>query len=1097
MRSRCVRILAILVMLVPFLTLSSALDAQTVTGTLQGTVTDSSGGPLPGATVLVRARETGLERRLVTNERGAFVAPLLQIGTYRVTASLAGFGTVARERVEVSLNSTAVASFTLTQRVTADVEVVAETPQINTVNAEIKGSLTADQIQDKPSLSQGSFLSLAETFTGFQENPVSGQNNPTLSSGSSINFNGTGTRGATFQINGVNNDDSSENQNRQGVSLATIKEFQVLTNSYSAEFGRGYGAVVLVQTKSGTNDVKGELFGYFQNGEWNEKSYFSKTTPKPKNERNEYGFVAGFPILENKLFGFVSFDHIDYAGQQNYARDLFLASEIASPWLTRGNDTPENRAWIQGILARYPQGAVPNSPNLSNRTYATLQQIDWPDKDYSARLDFEPVPEHHLTARYQYTRNIRETEDIIQGENAIQNHKQVNVGLTWTQVFGGSFSGEFRYGLGLRATNVGIAAGNDTPIVRFTPSSYSGTILGNAGTYPINRHQTDHQLVYNLYGMLGLRHYVKAGIDLRFQKLDDIADNFSRGYYIFRPACGGVTYATSYAAMLDGCVSTYQKGYGNFYLENRINEYNAYLEDQWQVADSLNLSIGARFEYVQAPEEKEDRVVYGFDDNAYVDPRVGFAWVPGATDGFWKTLTGGPGNASIRGGFGIYHGRIFQSIFSQSGANLRFNPPYAALLSFTNQTNLADPSGGYVFTPGVTPTTRISILEVDPDLKMPQVYQWNVSFERKLPWDTTMRLSYVGNHGKDLLKYTPTNLAVTPAQGGIVVVNHPLNAPASGAPDLRGVLINKVAEDWRCAGTGYIPGVNVNAECPNKVPIAPNEISRRVPRYNERRPDPRYTTNLMVSNENYSNYNAFQLELQKRFTRDFSGQLSYTFGKTLDTGSDATNLGSGDVNITGPNDEFAYGYSRFDTRHRVTLLGSYDLPFYRERRDVLGQVLGGWKVAATIRFATGTPFTVIDSGGGDIDWDGFSENRPIVVDRDVLGRTIDDPDTSKSELPLGAFRRATPEDSVDDLVKRNQFRMDSLFNIDLGLYKTVQLPWAGHQIVLRGEVYNLLNRAQFGTPVSDWSSTATFGGLTSLSVNYRPRTYQFAARYVF
>ncbi|MBK9373430.1 MAG: TonB-dependent receptor [Holophagales bacterium] len=1095
MRNRYLRVAVALVFLVPFLTISTAVEAQTVAGTLQGTVTDTSGGPLPGATVTVRNRDTGQERRVVTNSRGAYTAPLLQIGTYRVTAALAGFGTVARDRVEVSLNSTATANFSLTQRVTADIEVVAETQQINTVNAEIKGSLTAEQIQDKPSLSQGSFLSLAETFTGFQENPASGQNNPTLSSGSSINFNGTGTRGATFQINGVNNDDSSENQNRQGVSLATIKEFQVLTNSYSAEFGRGYGAVVLVQTKSGTNTVNGELFGYFQNGEWNEKSYFSQTTPKPKNHRNEWGFVAGFPILQNKLFGFVSLDRIDYAGQQNYARDLFTPAELALPRLTRGNDTPANRAWIEGILGRYPQGAVPNDPR-SNRTFATLQQIDWPDEDYSARLDYDPASAHHLTARYQYTRNIRETEDIIQGENALQNHKQVNVGLTWTQVFGGAFSGEFRYGLGLRSTNVDIAAGNDTPIVRFTGSPVSGTILGNAGSYPINRHQTDNQFVYNLYGTFGSRHYVKAGVDVRLQELDDVADNFSRGFWTFRAACGGTTYATPYAAMVDGCVSTYQKGYGNFFLENQINEYNLYAEDQWQVADTLSLSLGARFEYVATPTEKEDRVVYGYEDNAYVDPRVAFAWVPKTSGGFLGALTGGPGNASIRGGFGIYHGRIFQSIFSQSGANLRFNPPNAALLSYTNQLNVSDPSNGYVFTPGATPTTRITILEVDPQLAMPQVWQWNLSFERKLGWDTTMRLSYVGNHGEDLLKYTPTNLAITPAQGGIVVVNSPFNAPAAGFPDLRGVLIDRVAADWRCAGTGFLPGLTVNAACPVPVPIASNEISLRAPRTNERRPDPRYGQNLMISNDNYSNYNAFQIELQKRFTRDFSGQLSYTYGKTLDTGSDATNLGAGDTNITGPNDNFAYGYSRFDTRHRLTVLGSYDLPFYRGQRDVVGQLLGGWKIAATFRYASGTPFSVVDSATDDIDWDGFQEDRPIVIDPGVLGAEVDDPGTAKNALPSGAFRRATPEDSVDDLVRRNQFRMDSLLNLDLGLYKTVFLPWEDHQLVLRAEIYNVFNRAQFGTPSNDWAAS-TFGALTGLQVSYRPRTFQFAARYVF
>ena len=137
--------------------------------------------------------------------------------------------------------------------------VTSDAAPINTTNAEIKGSLNAQEIQDKPTFNQGSFLTLAETFTGFQENPTSGQNNPTASSGSSVNFNGTGTRGATFQINGVNNDDSSENQNRQGASLSTIKEFQIITNNFTAEFGRGYGAVVLVQTKSGTNRVRGDV----------------------------------------------------------------------------------------------------------------------------------------------------------------------------------------------------------------------------------------------------------------------------------------------------------------------------------------------------------------------------------------------------------------------------------------------------------------------------------------------------------------------------------------------------------------------------------------------------------------------------------------------------------------------------------------------------------------------------------------------------------------------------------------------------------------------------------------------------------------------
>ena len=219
---------------------------------------------------------------------------------------------------------------------------------------EIKHALGEQQIDDRPTANRGSFLALAETFPGFAENPTSGQNNPTASSGSSINFNGTGTRGTTFQINGVNNDDSSENQHRQGAALATIKEFQVITNTYSAEFGRGFGAVVLVQTKSGTNQFRGEAYEYEQRSTWNAQSAFALA--KPNNQRDQFGYTAGFPIQRNALFAFGSMDHKRFGGFQTYTRDLFLPSELSLPRLTRGNDTPANRAFIEGILARDRRG---------------------------------------------------------------------------------------------------------------------------------------------------------------------------------------------------------------------------------------------------------------------------------------------------------------------------------------------------------------------------------------------------------------------------------------------------------------------------------------------------------------------------------------------------------------------------------------------------------------------------------------------------------------------------------------------------------------------------------------------------------------------
>ena len=1067
------------------------LVAQTVTGTLQGKAADVGGGVLPGVTIAIVSTETGQERTLTTNERGFFSATFLPIGRYRVTASLSGFGSVLREKVEVTLNSTTVLDFTLDPKVSEQVRVTAEQPHIDTTDAEIKQSLSAKQIEAKPTLTPGSFLSLAEVFTGFQENPTSGQNNPTLSSGSSINFNGTGTRGATFQINGINNDDASENQNRQGAALSTIKEFQVITNNFSAEFGRGYGAVVLVQTKSGTNDLRGDAYVFYQNNSLNEKSYFARSQPKPENHRAEYGFTAGFPIVRDDLFGFVSLDRTERKGKTDYARDLFLSSELAATRLTRGNDNPANRAFIDSILARYPQGVTPNDPR-SNRTYATQINFNQPDEDYSGRLDWNATASNQVTTRYQYTHQIREADDVIVGEQAPQNNKQQNVGLTWTHLFSPRTAGEFRYGLGLRSTNVDIAAGDDTPIIRFAASPVSGAIIGNAGAFPIHRDQTDHQFVYNLSTLLGNNHSIKAGADIRREKLDDRADNFSRGFWSFNRVCGGTTYSTAYAAFLDGCVASFTKAYGPFFLENRINEYNLYAEDDWQVTSNLTLNLGVRYEYVTAPEEVANRIQYTFRDDKYVEPRLGLAYVPSWQSGFLRWLTGGPGNASIRGGYGVYHGRIFQSIFSQGGASVRTNPPNAISLLIANSLNLADPTNGFIFTPGPQAARHPEAL-IDPNLKMPYTRQWNLTFERKTPFDSTLRVSYTGNHGVGLLRYTLGNLPVTPQQGGIVVVNSPNNAPAAGFPDLRGVKIDRYAADFQCAGTG-LPGIPVNAACPKPVPIADNEISLRVPRTNERRPDPRFTTNLIVGNGASSDYHGLQVEILKSFGRDLQFQASYTFSKAIDNVSEATSVGAGDTNLNPADEKFARGLSRFDTRHRFTFFGAYALPIFRDRRDLLGTLLGGWQFSTVIKLASGTPFTVIDTGAGDAAIYGYTR-RPVLVNPSVNGNTVDDAATSQQQLPGSGFRRATPNDPPETLVGRNTFFSDGVKTVDVGLYKAFP-TFSGQEVVLRLEVYNLFNRTQFGIPVNDIAA-ANFGQIVVTSIGYSPRTVQLGLRYVF
>ncbi len=1056
------------------LLLAAPLFAQTVTGTMTGTVADRSGGGLPGVTVTIRNMDTGLERIAVSNETGFFSAPFLPAGRYQVTAELSGFGGVKRQNVRVELNQTTVQDFVLDPAMSETVTVTADAPRINVTDGEIKQTMRSEEIMALPQTNQTSFLELASTFAGYQEtNPGGGKDNPTLSSGSSANFNGAGTRGTTFQINGVNNDDSSENQHRQGVALATIQSFQILTNSYSAEFGRGYGAVVLVQTKSGTNAIAGEVYGYAQDGEWNEKSYFARSQPSPDNYRREFGATLGLPILKDRLFAFANYDSTTFKGNTIVSRPLIIPSDMALPRLTLSNDTAANRAWQDSILARFPSGKTPNAPQLSARAFQYPQFADYPDRDYSARIDFNANANNNVYARYQRSSQRRENGELIIGEQTLQDNRQSNFGLTWTNVLGSTTVQEARYGLGLRSTNVDILAGNDTPVVRFAAVT-PGTILGNAGAYPINRDQRDQQFVYNISSARWTRHTVKVGTDIRRSQLNDRASNFNRGFWNFTSTCGGVTYPSGLHAFFAGCVATFQKAFGPDYLENRLDEINVYAEDDWRPIDNLTLNIGARYERVSAPKEEENRVDYLYDDSQYIDPRLGLAYTPNwDRNRVLRAITGGNGRFSIRAGFGVYHGRVFQSVFSQGGANVRYNPPNAIFLSITGSTNISDPTNGFVFTPGTPPTQRVSLTLIDPDLKMPETRQWNVTFERQIFSQSRLRASYIGTLGKNLLQYRFGNLPVK---------------PGPGTPW-------KVAQDWRCAGTGST-GIPTNATCPNAVPIAADEISLRVPRTNDRRPDARYTTNLIVDNIAESSYHAGQLELETGVIRNFQGRATYTFSKTIDSGSEATASGAGDINIFPPEYEnYKRGLGRFDTRHRFTFTGTYALPFFRNRTGLTQALLGGWQLSTVVRLASGTPFTIIDTGAFDIDFDGVSNQRPIPVDPKYAGGWhVNDPDESQKKLPATAFRRATPLDNIDDLMGRNTYYTDAREQVDLGLSKSFGVM--NTTIVLRFDVFNVMNRVTWGVPVNDFAS-ANFGRILATHPDYIPRTFQIGLRYLY
>lgn len=1098
------------------------LFAQTVTGTLSGRVVDSTGAVIPGAKLQIKGEQTGLVRDTVSNDEGYYVFTFVPLGTYEVTASSASFRTVQKKGVGVSLNQTTNSDFRLEPATAAEViTVTGEAPLIETAGGEVKGTLDTKLIEDRP-LSGRNFLALTNTIAGYQTNLVSGQNNPTASSGSSVNFNGTGTRGASFQIDGVNNDDSSENQNRQGVNISTIQQMQVLTNNYSSEFGRSYGSVVLVQTKQGTNKIHGDAFWFHTNSITSTRGYYDPATiTVAPNRRHDFGGTLGGPIIKNKLFFFGSFEDVRNGGSTSYRRDIMLPSDkvIIEDGTNPVPLTAADRAWIQSIFDRFPN-VLPNEPTRNPRSYFTRVKYHYPTEDYTGRIDWNISTRNTLAARYQYSHQNYATDEIIRGEQTNQNNRQQNLGITLAHIFSNTQTGEFRAGVGRRETRVDLKDGNDTPVLRFTnnglPNSTS-TIMGNAGSFPIHRFQTDWQLVYNHYWQVAPKLTLRFGTDVRPSQLNDLASSDTRGTrYV---SDNNLTYKTSppyhdaywyFQRGMWGDQGSYVRSYGASELANSLNEYNFYAQSDIRITPSFTLNLGIRDEFVPATSERNNKINYGYGDTNSVAPRIGFAFSPQTSNAFISRFTGGPGRMSVRGGFGIFAGRLFQSYFSQQGASIRYSPPNGASPSFDiklpQYAHFADPTGGYVFTPGTWPSTRVGITEVDPNLKLPYAEQWNLSVSRELPSQMGLTLAYVGNRGIGLPYYNMTNRALFP----FTAPSADQFLPGDANVNFAGITFDCVdmsltaSNAYKDASGNYAPRPGTTHQC-----ISPSMLYT-----NARRPDPRFGGNFFIRNGSWSYYNALQVTLNKRTTRGLAFQAAYTFGKALDTGSETTYTGI-DTNIPLTNDARSMkGLSLFDSTHRFAITYSYELPFFKNERvamlddrssvlsAIVGKILGGWQVSGATTANTGTPFTVL--AGIDVNADGVGADRPDILDTSYLGKTIGDghyvPGTtsrtvSQNEMPVSAFS-AVFKPGLDNIgtLGRNTFRADGVLNFDAALAKNFRIV-EGQKLMFRWELYNAMNHVQFAIPGRTVTSPASFMRITGQQ--NAPRSMQFALRYMF
>jgi len=632
--------------------------AQANSGTLAGRVVDKSGAVLPGVTVTAVQKATGYQRDTVTGADGAFRLPSVQVGAYSVKADLAGFGSVTVDDVQIDVASIRNLEITLAQSaVSESITVVDEAPLI--ANTPSVGAVVSQQELDNLPLNGRQFANLAVLAPGTS---LGHNTDPTKPGQLVVALNGGIGRNVNYTIDGGDNTDDTIGGALQNFSVEGVQEFKIQTMEYKAEFGRSTGGVLSVVTKSGTNRFSGSGYGFFRNDSLDSRTQNEINSKKPKQplDRKQYGGSLGGPIIQDKVHFFVTYEKTDRT-----------TSYIVDP--------------------HFPIASIAGQAS----------QLPFSDQLVSGKLSYDVSPKQYLQVRYGYQKN---SDKYGASPNAApsslgtvtNNYKSLLAGLT--SQFGSDMLNEilFQYS----KFNNAITADSNQPFIYY-PSGFS---TGQNINTPQHTNQTKYQYKDDFgfsTALGGQRHDFKAGFA-----------------YIHEPVLGGdfTTGTTGQFSTLHdqaGSPITDITIFGGFAGQSTpVNEYSAYVQDDWAVNNRLTLNVGLRYDLwtgfnldqrsnpiwqALATQTTFDFPVYNLfrggqggvlkNDKSDFAPRLGFVWD-----------TGGDGKRLLRGGWGIYYD------FPYTNATILFpatavQSNYGIVYEVTNQHGIRNADGTF-FQPG-------------------------------------------------------------------------------------------------------------------------------------------------------------------------------------------------------------------------------------------------------------------------------------------------------------------------------------------------------------------------------------------------------------
>jgi hypothetical protein len=724
--------------------------AQTAS-TLTGTVSDASGGALPGVQLTLRNVATGLTRTTVTGEQGRFVFADIPSSNYELRAELSGFRPLLRQDLAVSVAQTLSLALVMEIGGVEQTVTVSTAATVNTSTSELSFLVGEQAIATLP-LNGRNFTDLALLQPGVLAYP-SRDGGSVVAHGLGMSVNGQDYRANVYLLDGTLQNDFTNGPagSAAGTALGmdAIREFRVESNAYSAEFGRNYGGQINVLTKSGTNTLRGSAFEFHRNDALDAKNYFD-VAGKPDFTRNQYGASLGGPLQENRLFYFGAYEGLRERLGKTIAS--FVPDDSARLGLLPDGPVTINDA-VRPYLAAIPAANGPSiGGGLATHTFGFQQRLD--ENFFQGRLDYQGPAAHQLFVRYTYD----DAEQRLPTDYPAFPRSFISTGQFLTAEYRNVRSDRTlqtaRFGYSRTRVGQNVEANLAPPLPPFVAGR---DLVGDIDIGGMQRFgpqsSANLRLAQNVYsGQYDLthtrgRHLLKAGALV--ERYRDFMTNptFSLGIYAF----------ANVRAFLENRPTRFV----GLPPEGDINRdwpwtlYGVYAQDHVSLTRRLTLNAGVRYEATTMPVDTAGRDsalvnltdsaptvgrLYRGPSRANVSPRAGAAW-----DVF------GNGSTSVRGGYGLYFGTTVQ----QNLIVTVTNPPATPRFVIPNPTFPAPP-----FERGVGNTIR----PMQYDLASPRLHVWNVSLQRALPGEVIATLGYAGSRGTHLYRNTDVNIPA-PAVG--------------------------------------------------------------------------------------------------------------------------------------------------------------------------------------------------------------------------------------------------------------------------------------------------------------------------------------------